>query len=546
MDNDRYEDEIRVYFAGRCLEVYANTNATFEELLAEGIDNPIAARVDNFVEMYVEIKYSHKSPKSGYVLIRDTASGMTKEGLQKALCVGIEPKIKGLNEHGVGLQTMLFGLGKPAYIKTKVAEDSKAILVDNYNMENGGETKIGIKYVDWDVSHGTEILINNLKMNKLPKKKDVQGWISIINRLQAKYRYYLCGKCTVKAENVWAISHMKDDQPRLKLHISIVDLDAKNNAKSKFNGELEALFPAFIHPETKENKPYINYKELKGPNLNWSAAIAAGWAPTKKEAVKQGLSLDHTNPYGLKAGFDIIKDGRIILSKAIKEIGINLQSDAKNSWMGVRGEIHLDEHFSTCPYTKTLKLNDEYMDELKQVLGDYFREIDFYQKGPSKEATEYEMVDRWVKLLIASPQVKKVEKGCNASEPAWPVDAAVTMTDEKMYAYEFKPDKGDKDAVFQAYSRFIMRKSLNRPYEPETTLIAPYFTPDAIEAAKAIEELGADTSQLEEAIRIIKGCDYSDPQIIKDAIHSIEKTLPLIKCLGHKVKLVPYENKGSD
>jgi hypothetical protein len=468
---------IEICAGDKLLDELGNTGLSPDENISEFIDNSIQSAKNHkhhsvFIE--IEIGFSPLDGNKNYCKIKDDSCGMDKDVLQKALRPGETSQIEGgLHEHGIGLNHAISGIGSLSYIKTKRKGEDMAIVCENYRTG-----RVPISMQKWDeVSSGTEILLKNIKGSFIKYRKE--DYRQTINRIKSRYRYFLCDKDIVfKDDYRPQITQIKDKFANITF--KVINLD-KNEVVIMEN--LESSFPRYAHPLTKENKPFIEKKVFTGKKGNWTATLILGFAPSKKTNKKNQIK----DTYGVSQGVDIIVADRIVknlTSSTIKEIGIDCQKGG-NSWMRVRGEVHLHEGFKTTSAKNSI-LHDENMQELKEYIKEYVQEINFYKLAPKKAKDEEKICDRLYSIFSSFPGVANVEKGYDISHPGYPVDLTVIYEDGKKYVWEVKCEEAGQKEVLQPFGYMINNKS----FEKTAYLVAKEFSDAAHKTKAALEEMG--------------------------------------------------------
>jgi hypothetical protein len=462
------EEQIEIKAGCNILEVLGNTCLSLDENISEFIDNSIQSAKNakhSHVNIEIEIGVSQLDSSKNYFKIKDDSCGMSQYILEKALAPGeTSAQQGGLHEHGIGLNHSISGIGTLDYIKTKRINDKQAIVCSNYKM---GVVPISRK--DWDVLSGTEIVLNKIK-KPIKRKEDYRG---IINKLKSRYRYFLCDAKESIMDDQYRPFSANYNEKFAHISFKVYNIDTNINI---INENLESSFPRYCHPVTKENKPYVEKNFFEGDKGNWNAILSIGFAPSKKIDKKNNSK----DLYGVAQGIDIVVSGRIIKSGALKEIGIDLQKEG-NSWMRVRGELHLEKGFKTTSAKNNI-LEDENFYELKDKIKSYLQSIGFWKLAPRKAQDEEKICDRLYDLFSELPLYKKVEKGYRIGDPVYPKDLVTTCDNDKKYVWEVKCETAGQKEVLQPFGYIINDSSLERI----GFLVAKTFTKAAYDTQAAI------------------------------------------------------------
>lgn len=477
MVDERYDDYINPKAGDNILIGLGNNNAPLCDSLAEFIDNSLAARINNYVEVDIRIEVSILDKSKNKIIISDCASGMSRYKLEKCLSLGETPERVELNEHGFGIQNGIFSLGGAATITTKTKEDTQARQCKVTHIIK----KTGIRHIKgWNKDHGTTIEISDIKTSRIFFRKE--DYTKTKNLLGARYRYYLVGKeYTPKNLSDWVPPYLPYANPVLRINFSFINLDSPTLSSSEY---IHPTFPLYYHPETKENKPYVEKIGFFADDGSWEAYLTAGYAPSSITAKKKGINLQNKDPYGLRPGFDLIIHNRVIKMASPDDIGIDRPDGT--SWLRPRGEIHCLRGFKTI-ITKNDIVEDKCFKELKQKIKEYFNKQNIgYYKIATRETPEKEICDRIVSIFRSMPTTKKVDKGYHINDPCYPIDISLTTTDDKKYVYEVKVTDAGMLEVLQVFGYIKIYKD----HEKTGFIIARKLTEDGKKMIDALQEDG--------------------------------------------------------
>lgn len=313
-----------------------NNTYDFVDLISEFIDNSIAAKDEEILDVKIIIGLSKYDEKKSYFSIRDNAKGISEDFLGTALSPGATSGGKTLNEHGLGMKQAIAALGTLEYLRTKTSSAEKAMQINELKF---GE--IDVELVDVEFEHGTEIKVTNI--NSIVPTNAQKYTQNIVGFLGARYRRFL-----------------RENNTKMKLSIEIKNIDTNTVEKM---WKIKGVEPVYFHPNTRKNEPMIHKKELKG--RGWKARITFGYAPNEKQYEELGIEAPQNYmPYKVsinKQGLDIINNDRVIKFHQLSEIG--LVSTRHNKFNYIRGEIDLITGFTTA-ITKNNVIVDNNFNEL--------------------------------------------------------------------------------------------------------------------------------------------------------------------------------------
>jgi hypothetical protein len=343
---------IEVRPSDRLFDELGNNVYNFEELLAELIDNSIAASNGAQITVEIELGLAEDHSEKSYLIIRDDASGIPRDRLGTAISPAAHAGGSSLNEHGLGMKQAIAALGRLRYLATKTVSEGQAIIVDRFGF---GEIFPKLADVAW--SHGTEVCIHRLR--PIVPTASQSFTKTVVSQLGARYRRFLRGAT-----------------PRMKLSIRMMDLDDIDICGTPTvleNWNIEPVAPIYFHPNRRKNEPVVKAKSFTG--TGWQAELTFGYAPTNDEYKEMELpSPKNYEPYAVsisKQGFDLIRNDRVIKFHQLSEIEI--VPARHNDFNYIRGEIDLKVGFTTAITKNNIILNDAF-DELRTQLREFLED----------------------------------------------------------------------------------------------------------------------------------------------------------------------------
>lgn len=328
-----------------------NNNYDFVELLAELIDNSIAAKIDGeMLNVDIEIGQSSNVLES-YIEITDNAKGISFSDLGNAISPAGFSGGGGINEHGLGMKQAIASLGKLEYLITKSINESETHMINQFKFG-----LVDASLIENVFDHGTIIKVNHLK--PIVPFAIQKFAMNVIPKLGAKYRRFL-----------------KDDNPEMVLKIKLVNLDEYENEEPSviLDSNVRPVKPIYFHPNKRTNKPVIENQIFKG--RGWEARFTFGYAPTDFEYEDLGIEKPKNyHPYYVslnKQGFDLIEFNRVINFSQLSSIGIT--KNPHNDFNYVRGEIELVKGFNTST-TKNYFIRDINFVQLTSEIQEFLKE----------------------------------------------------------------------------------------------------------------------------------------------------------------------------
>ena len=331
----------------------------YPDLLAELIDNCIAARLDDIpLEVVIDV-YIDSNGEPVKFVITDNAKGIAADRLGTAISPAGIQSVSSLNEHGLGMKQAVAAMGTLEYLATKTKGEEKARLVKEFRFGD-----ILTYLVDFPQESGTQIVLSNL--NPVVKASPQAITTTVMPYLGARYRRFL-----------------RSDDRVLHLKMNLRQIDNPEGIKS--NWLIQDFKPIYFHPSTRKNEPVILKHPVTGNG--WRAELTFGYAPSHdEEYIELGLQIPNQfHPYNVslsKQGVDVIFQDRVILFHQLAELGIVNKHPMYNN---IRGEIDLKQGFSTA-ITKNSMVSDRAFIECITKVGQIIRgEI----QGPRDEVKDY-------------------------------------------------------------------------------------------------------------------------------------------------------------
>ena len=406
-----------------------NNNYNNETALHEFIDNVINYNPKKRASITIQYDLSKKSPKKNLLTIKDNVEGIKQELLSDVFKLGrgsyVNP-IKMFSEHGFGMKAAMLTLGDIYKFKTKSDEEvlGSELIENNINDKCAGETPIlhfeQFEDKDWQ---GTEIVLNNVNTALAPYNAEGN---SIVH---SHHRVYAHGT--------------KRD---------------KNNA-----------------PVREADLPAVTLKGKAADGTKWELVFEAGYKPTDADSTKMGLPVwpkgSPYSPIGKNIGFDVYKNGRIILRNVLSE---NFSYSGRGNY--IQGEIHIKEGIVTTTTKNAIKNNPAWKEALAKIVNHYKdqRLDDRVKTGFKKvRGTELMITNRIAEalrqqtLMHEAWGIQDANREIQAFKELWSTDnkplgegdilIAPTAKDSKEVLYEVKKEEADTDAVRQLFGYMFSR-----------------------------------------------------------------------------------------
>jgi anti-sigma regulatory factor (Ser/Thr protein kinase) len=427
-----------------------NNTYEFVDLLSELIDNAIAARSDETLNVRISIGFSEKAVRT-YLIIKDNAKGIPFEKLGAALSPGAPCGKASLNEHGLGMKQAIASMGKLEYILTKPLSSKKAYKISRLNW---GKVPVDEVQLDW--KSGTEIRINDI--NPIVDTSRINYTRTYVPLLGARYRRYL-----------------RPSNKLMDLKIALIDVDNEDEENS---WDVTEVKPIYFHPSTRHNAPVVERKKFVGKD--WDAELTFGYAPSDKEFDELGLTKPGKfDPYYVslsRQGLDLISNDRVIEFHQLSELELVAVRHPDLNW--IRGEIDLKQGFKTA-ITKNAVMYDDHYKEMLQQIKDFLEKKELLKRRTwPQEIPESVLRDRLahhLKSRSVDPKKNVVKEHAVGGLGGF-VDV---LADGE--PYEIKTTKADGIDIYQLFAYMDMGKF------DKGIFLAPEYATGAEEASKFIE-----------------------------------------------------------
>ena len=223
--------EFQVPPSDNIFSVIGDFGQQFEASLAELIDNSIAARVDDHVNVWIKYHFSLLNPTLSYMDVDDDAGGIHLDLIPRAIAPAAMAgeSVNSLNRHGMGMKHAIAAIGDLDYLISKTF-GAEAFRIDKFTHEN----KTQAKKSTLDRDHGLSIRLKNLKPIVYKRTCDITSYI--IKPLGARYKYYLmsCFDYLNKTDGTMRQYNSPIEIPktkRLSLTFQMINLDNSNSTK---------------------------------------------------------------------------------------------------------------------------------------------------------------------------------------------------------------------------------------------------------------------------------------------------------------------------
>jgi hypothetical protein len=307
------------------------TNYTYEEALAEFIDNSISARdlgeqlkvvVRVYIEKNVPVKLS----------VEDNGIGIPEESIPSVIALGKTIGNGSFNEHGMGLKQAAWWMGDSHAITTTTASAQYIVTFSPLNHETT------VSYTDKPA--GTKSF-TKLEIQIRPGStfipQETRACKNLLLQLGARYRRFL--------------HSTTGGQPDLILVYETFSKDEGEPDFTQAKSERVSVVSPFYY-RAGNDAPFLDRCKVKADDGSWEIELTLGLAPTEEQHDKLGTPPDARpkkgHPYyvGLdKQGLDLMIKGRVLKFHQLSEIG--LVPARHNSFNHVRGEINLLSGFKT-------------------------------------------------------------------------------------------------------------------------------------------------------------------------------------------------------
>jgi len=307
------------------------TNYTFEEALAEFIDNSISAR-NPIEQLNVVIKVYIDKNVPVKLSIEDNGLGIPEDSIPCVIALGKTIGNGSFNEHGMGLKQAAWWMGDSHEITTTTANTPYIITFSPLNhetikryTEKTQETKSFTK-LDIQIRPGSTFIPQEIRASN-----------NLLLQLGARYRRFLHSNT--------------GGQPELILFYETYSKDEGETDFTPAKSERVTAISPFYY-KAGSDSPFLNATKVKAEDGSWEIELTLGLAPTEDQHDKLGTPPNSRpkkgHPYyvGLdKQGLDLMIKGRVLKFHQLSEIG--LVPARHNSFNHVRGEINLISGFKT-------------------------------------------------------------------------------------------------------------------------------------------------------------------------------------------------------
>mgnify|MGYP003147493350 FL=1 len=443
-----------------------NNNYNNETALHEFIDNVINYNPKKRASITIQYDLSKKSPKKNLLTIKDNVEGIKQELLSDVFKLGrgsyVNP-IKMFSEHGFGMKAAMLTLGDIYKFKTKSDEEvlGSELIENNINDKCAGETPIlhfeQFEDKDWQ---GTEIVLNNVNTALAPY--NAEGMKILSTKLGSTYARFI-------------------DIGDLEIRLIMNNLDSD---KEVFNSIVHSHHRVYAHgtkrdknnaPVREADLPAVTLKGKAADGTKWELVFEAGYKPTDADSTKMGLPVwpkgSPYSPIGKNIGFDVYKNGRIILRNVLSE---NFSYSGRGNY--IQGEIHIKEGIVTTTTKNAIKNNPAWKEALAKIVNHYKdqRLDDRVKTGFKKvRGTELMITNRIAEalrqqtLMHEAWGIQDANREIQAFKELWSTDnkplgegdilIAPTAKDSKEVLYEVKKEEADTDAVRQLFGYMFSR-----------------------------------------------------------------------------------------
>jgi len=343
-------ETIQIIPSDNIFQELGNNTYSFDEAISELIDNSIAARLNNIVNVEISLFINNNTGKCDKLIIKDNASGIKYSNIPVCFNPAGKQTKSSLNEHGLGFKQSISTLGDLEYFDSKCLNEVGFRICDfSFNL-----TIYDLENKSFD--NGTEICINieNNSFVDISKKNHIAKTKRLSNQLGARYRRWIDKNClTIKIN-------------------TILDDEIINSVNT------ESVRPFYCNPwRGGINEPLVK----KRFEVNKSVVeLVFGYSPkTDEEFQRIGLiKSDYeiksggntvNEIYALSsksAGLDLIMNDRVIKFQQLDEIGLY---GTRESWYNqIRGELILLEGFKTTSTKNDIIKTDDFTEIINQII----------------------------------------------------------------------------------------------------------------------------------------------------------------------------------
>lgn len=436
-----------------------NNNYDTESALNEFIDNVINFNPTQKASITIQWDVSKKNPKLNTLLIKDNVEGIKQELLSEVFKLGrgnYSNNIKMFSEHGFGMKAAMLTLGDIYKFKTKSDDEviGSDLVYNNINDKHAGETPI-LKFEnftdeDWK---GTEIILNNLNSALTPYQARGVKILSV--KLGSTYARFI-------------------DNGVLEIRLVMNNIDSD---KEVYNSLVHSHHRIYAHGTKRDNnnspvrEADLPAVTLKGnaEGKKWEIVFEAGYKPSDEDATKMGLPIwpegSPYSPIGKNIGFDVIKNGRVIIRNVLAE---NFSYSGRGTH--IQGEIHIKTGIVTTTTKNAIKSDPAWKQALARIVKHYktHRLDDRVKTGMKKvRGTELMITNRIAEALRQQTLmhdawgIQDADREIQAFKEFWSTDdkplgegdilISPTGEDSREVLYEVKKEEADTDAVRQLF-----------------------------------------------------------------------------------------------
>lgn len=306
-----------------------------EDAIAELVDNSIDAKIDEVLEVSVNLGGAGLVGGVEYIEVVDHGAGMTEQQAHDALVLGKSNKSdQQIGKFGMGMKTACTYLGERFQIETATAEDEEAtvIVYDEAEFIKRGEWVLQSYRRPKSIPHGTRIRIDQLKV----KLKGHGRGATKGNKPTDRTRNTIARQHRIALTNGWV--RIKVDGEYLQAHQPEFD-------------------PQFQLVRTEINELLSD----GGPRVRGIVGVA-------KEL--KGKGEDY--------GFDLVRQGRVV--KEHEKVGFNPHPMRRN----IYGLIHLDEfpvNNNKMDFRRDTDVWEKFELRMKEIIAPIERATDKWYQG---------------------------------------------------------------------------------------------------------------------------------------------------------------------
>lgn len=147
-------ETIQIKPSDNIFQELGNNTYTFEEAISELIDNSIAARLNDRVNVEISFFINENTDKCDKLIIKDDASGIKYSNIPICFNPAGKQTKSSLNEHGLGFKQSISTLGELEYFDSRhIGEDGFRVCDFSFNL-------LVYTLENKSISNGTEICVN--------------------------------------------------------------------------------------------------------------------------------------------------------------------------------------------------------------------------------------------------------------------------------------------------------------------------------------------------------------------------------------------------